>query len=202
MVFAASEGWAVQQFIPDSVVEENLLTKIKGVTREGKILRLHTDAGMVTFVDRLNAEEGYGKYYLVDHLRPARGYFYLIRAFGYEGSSYVLVNKKTGQTIPIYGMPIFSPDGKRFVDLSLDLDAGYHPNCIRIYKSEDNKYSIEWKHIYQGMKGPADPVWLNNSAIVLFEVTFDKEPTVSNLKKKPFIIEWENNKWNIPRPLK
>ena len=91
---------------------------------------------------------------------------------------------------------------KRFVDLSLDLDAGYHPNLIRIYRSEDNKYFIEWKHIYQGMKGPSDPVWLNNSAIVLFEVTFDKAPTVSNLKKKPFIIEWANNKWNIPRPLK
>jgi hypothetical protein len=201
-VFAASEGWAIQQFIPDAVVEENLLKKVKGVSREGKILRLHTDGEIVTFVDRIHAEEGYAKYYLVDHLRPAHNYFYLIRAFGYEGSNYVLVNKKTGQTINLYGIPIFSPDGKRFADLSLDLDARYHPNLIRIYKLEDNKYAREWEHIYQGMKGPADPVWLNDSAIVLFEVTFDKVPTVSNLKKKPFIIDWENNKWNIPRPLK
>jgi len=201
-VFAASEGWTIQQFLPDSVVEENLLKKVKEVTREGKILRLHTDGGIVTFADRIHDEEGYAKYFLVDRLRPAHDYFYLIRAFKYEGSSYVLVNKNTGQTINLYGIPIFSPDGKRFVDLSLDLDAGYHPNLIGIYQLEDNKYTIEWKHIYQGMKGPADPVWLSNSAIVLFEVTFDKVPTVSNLKKKPFIIEWENNKWNIPRPLK
>lgn len=184
-VFGASEGWTIQQFIPDSVVEENLLKKVKGVTREGKILRLHTDRGIVTFADRIHDEESYAKYFLVNRLRPAHDYFYLIRAFKYEGSSYVLVNKNTGQTINLYGIPIFSPDGKRFVDLSLDLDAGYHPNLIGIYKLEDNKYTIEWKHIYQGMKGPADPVWLNNSAIVLFEVTFDKVPTVSNLKKKP-----------------
>ena len=50
-VISTSEGWTIQQFIPDSVVEETLLKKIKGVAREGKILRLHTDAGIVTFVD-------------------------------------------------------------------------------------------------------------------------------------------------------
>ena len=130
-VFTACGGWAIQQSIPDAVVEENLLRKVKGVTREGNILRLHTDGGIVTFVDRIHAEEGYAKYYLVDRLRPAHDYFYLIRAIGYEGSSYVLVNKKTGQTINLFGIPIFSPDGKRFVDLSLDLDAGYHPKARR-----------------------------------------------------------------------
>jgi len=202
--FAACEVWAIQQFadLPDAVVEEFLLRKVEGATREGKTLKLQTDGGIITFVDRIHAEEGYAKYFLVGHLTPAHGYCYLIRTFGYEGKRYVLVNQKTGQTIDLYNIPIFSPDGKRFVDVSLDLDAGYHPNLIGIYKLEDNEYIIEWKHNYQELKGPANPVWLDNSAIVFFEVTFDKVPTVSNLKKKPFIIEWENNKWNIPRPLK
>lgn len=203
-IFAACEVWAIQQstHLSDAVVEENLLKKVKGATREGKILKFETDGGIVTFTDRIPAEEGYAKYYLVDHLRPVLDFFYLIRVFGYEGNGYVLVNKKTGQTINLYGIPIFSSDGKRFIDTSLDLDAGYHPNLIRIYKLEDSKYANEWEHIYQDMKGPTNPVWLNNSEIVFFEVTFDKVPTVSNLRKKPFIIEWENNKWNIPRPLK
>jgi hypothetical protein len=201
-VFAACEVWAIQQSNHDAVVEENLLKKVKGVTREGETLRLQTDGGIITFEDHIHAEEGYAKYYLADLLRPAHDYYYLIRAFGYEGSGYRLVYKKTGQTIDLYGIPIFSPDGKRFVDSSLDLDAGHHPNLIKIYNLEDNKYAIEWKHIYKDVKGPANPVWLNNSAIVFFEVTFDKVPTVSNLKKKPYIIERENDKWIGPRSLK
>jgi hypothetical protein len=202
-VLAVCEVWAIQQFtyLPDAHVEEIMLRKVKGATREGKILKLRTTAGIVTFEDRINIGEGSAKYYLVG-FRDTLGYFYLIRVIGYENRGYVLVNKKTGQSIDLYGMPIFSPDGKRFVDVSLDLESGYMPNLILIYKLEGNKYAKEWKHIYQGMKGPANPVWLNNSAIVLFEATFDNVPTVSNLKKKPFIIEWENKKWNIPRPLK
>jgi hypothetical protein len=41
-VFVACEVWAIQQFthLPDAVVEENLLKKVKEATREGKILRL------------------------------------------------------------------------------------------------------------------------------------------------------------------
>ena len=202
-VFRACEVPAIQQFtyLSDAQVEEIMLKNVKGATREGKILKLQTTASIVTFEDRINVEEGSAKYYLVG-FGDSRGYFYLIRINKYESKGYVLVNKNTGQTIDLYGMPIISPDGKRFVDVSLDLEAGYIPNLIRIYKLESNKYAMEWEHIYQGVKGPANPVWLNNSAVVFFEVTFDKVPTVSNLKKRPFIIECENNKWNIPRPLK
>jgi hypothetical protein len=201
-VLAIHDLWAIQQFIPDAVVEEYLLKEVDEATREGEILRLQTDLGTVTFEVRTNAEEGYVKYYLVDRLKPAQDHYYLVRAIGYEGAGYLLVCQKTGQTISLFGPPVFSPDGQRFVDVSLDLDAGYHPNLIGIYKMDADKYAIEWSHAYEGMKGPANPVWLDNTAIVFFEVTFDKVPTVANLKKSPFIIEWENNKWNTPRPLR
>ena len=201
--FASCEAWAIQQFmlLPEAHVEEILLKKVEGATREGKILKLQTNAGTVTFEDRINVGEGSAKYYLVS-IRDTLGYFYLIRLFGYEGRGHILIDKKTGQTINLYSMPLFSPDGKKFVDTSLDLEAGYMPNLIRIFKSDGDKFAKEWEHDYQGMKGPANPVWLDNGAIVFFEVTFDKVPTVANLKKKPFIVEWKNNQWNKPRPLK
>jgi hypothetical protein len=201
-VVAVGEVWAFQLSIPDAVVEEHLLEQVTGVTREGDTLRLETDVGTVTFVTRVNVGEGSARYYLAGHLRQARDDFYLVRVFGHEGRGYRLVSKKTGQTVNLYGIPTFSPDGNRFVDVSLDLDAGYHPNLIVIYKFEDNEWVMEWRHIYEGRKGPADPVWLNNSAIVFFEVTFNDVPTVPNFKKRPFTIERENNTWNTPRPLK
>jgi hypothetical protein len=200
---ASFEAWALQQFmhLPDAKVEEIMLKKVEGATREGKALKLQTDAGTVTFEDRINIGERSAKYYLVS-IRDTLGYFYLIRVFGYESRGYILVDKKTGQTIDLYGMPIFSPDGKKFVSVSLDLEAGYIPNLIRIYELVDDKFAKEWEYVYQGMKGPANPVWLDNSAIVFFEVTYEKVPTEANLKKKPFIIEWVNDRWNKPRPLK
>ena len=41
----------------------------------------------------------------------------------------------------------------------------------------------------------ASPIWLNDSAIVYFEVTFDKVPTFANFKKKPYVIAWVEDKW-------
>jgi hypothetical protein len=195
--------WAIQQItrLPDAQVEEILLKEVEGATREGTTLRLRTTAGMVTFEDRVEVGEGSAKYFLVG-FRDSNGPFNFIRVIGYESHGFVLVNKKPGQVINLYGFPIFSPDGSRFVDVSLDLDAGYVPNLIHIYKLEDSKYALEWKYMFEGMKGPSDPVWLNDSAIVFFEVTFTRVPTVSNLKKNPYIIERINNKWNIPRALK
>jgi hypothetical protein len=203
-IFIASKVWAIQQpsHVSDACVEESLIKKVNMATREGKILRIKTDEGSVIFTDQIHPEEGYAKYFLLDHFIRVSSIYFLIRAYGYEGSGYVLVSKKTGQTINLFGIPIFSPDGKRFADVSLDLEAGYNPNLIRIYRLIDNKYMIEWKHTYEDARGPADPVWLSNSAIVFFEVTFDKSPTASNLKKQPFIIDLKNNKWNRPRPLK
>ena len=74
-------------------------------------------------------------------------------------------------------------------------------SLVRIHKLENAGYVAEWKHAYQGMKGPAHPVWLDNSAIVLFEVTFDNVPIPSNLKKRPVVVEWKEGEWNGPRPI-
>jgi hypothetical protein len=202
-VLAACQLFAIQQFmaLPDAQVEEIMLKKIDGATREGKFLRLETDKGTVVFEDRINVGEGSAKYYLMS-LRNNRGTFYLVRMFGYEGKGYILVDKTTGQSIDLYRIPKFSPDGKKFVDVSLDLEAGYAPNLIRIHKKVGKEFSKDWELIFQGMKGPANPVWLNDSAVVFFEVTFDDVPIAANLKKKPFIIEWKNDRWDAPRPLK
>ncbi len=201
-VFSACGLGAVQQFthIPDAQVEEIMLKVVQGAAREGKILKLQTGAKTVSLEDRIDVGEGSAKYYLAGFM-DTHGDFYLIRVLGHESKGYVLVNKKSGQTIDLYSKPVFSPDGNRFVDISLDLEAGHMSNLIIIYELKGDKYSQEWKHVFQGIKGPSNPVWLNNSAIVFFEVTFNKVPTFSNLKKKPFIIELENNRWQTPRPL-
>jgi hypothetical protein len=202
VVFSANGQYAVQQFrpLPDAEVEEIMLQKVKGAVREGKILKLQTNTGTATFEDRLSSGEGFARYYLAGY-RDNQGFFYLVRVYGYEGQGYMLVDKKSGQIIDLFGKPVFSPDGEKFVAVSLDLDAGYVPNLICIYELKGHQYSKAWEYIYQGAKGPASPVWLNDSAVVYFEVTFDKVPTFANFKKKPYVIERVKDKWRKPRLL-
>ena len=71
--FASCEAWAIQQFmlLPEAHVEEIMLKNVKGATREGKILKLQTNAGTVTFEDRINVGEGSAKYYLVASGTPS-----------------------------------------------------------------------------------------------------------------------------------
>jgi len=197
------EVWSIENFmhLSDAEVEKIVLKKVKGATREGKILKLQTTAGTVTFENRINVGEGSAKYYLAG-FRNHGNYFYLIRVIGYESKGYIILNKNTGQMINLYAIPVFSLDGKRFVDVSLDLDAGYLPNRILIFGLTENKYTVEWKYNYRGMKGPSNPIWLNNSSIVFFEVNVNNASTSPGLTKIPYIIEWKNEKWNLPRLLK
>jgi hypothetical protein len=201
-LIATIDLWSTEQFVPlpDAEVEKMLLKKVTGANREGKILKLQTATGVIKFEDRLGVGEGSINYYLAG-FRNKPKCFYLVRIIGHESKGYVMVSKNIGQSIDLYGVPVFSPDGKRFVDCSLDLEAGYMPNLIRIYQLKNNKYAVKWKYKYPGMNGPSDPVWLNNSTVVFFEVTVNNESSSPRLTKKPQIIEWKNGKWNLPRSL-
>ncbi len=194
---AVPQSWC----IPDEARENMLLKHIDGAAREGQRLKLRTGAGWLTFEDRISSGEGHTRYFLAG-LIHAPDPHYLVLFIGYETRGYRLVGKNTGQTVDLYGIPEFSPDGRRFVEVSLDLEAGHLPNLIRIHRRTGESYSVEWKHGFEGIKGPAHPVWLDDSAIVFFEVTFEREPSAPDLKKQPFVIELENGTWKSPRPLK
>lgn len=189
--------------LPADGVEKILLEESRSSIREGKVLKIQTAKGLRTFEDRTDAGEGSAMYRLVGFLQGSGREFFLVRTFRHEVTGYELLNKKTGNTLFLYDTPKFSEDWSKFVDVSLDLEAGYMPNVIRIYKLDDTGYVKEWEHRFPGSEqGPADPVWLSNSAIVFFVATFENEPSDSDIIRKPFIIEWENGKWNGPRALK
>lgn len=207
IIFLSFESEASVSFryfhLPVDGVEKILLEEISSSTREGKVLKIQTTKGLRTYEDRTDSGEGTAIFRLVAFLQGSGYEFFLVRSFRHEVTGYELLNKKTGNTISLYHTPRFSEDWSKFVDVSLDLEAGYMPNVIRIYKLDDTGYVKEWEHRFPGWeKGPADPVWLSNSEIVFFVATYESNPGNSNIIRKPFIIEWENGTWNGPRPLK
>ncbi len=194
---ADPQSWS----IPDEEREVILLRRTDGAAREGGRLKLQTRVGWLTFEDRISSDESHMRYYLAGFIDTPDPH-YLVRMTGFETHGYRLVGKNTGQTIDLYGIPKFSPDGTRFVEVSLDLEAGHMPNLIRIHRRTRENYAVEWEHAFPGLKGPAHPVWLDDSALVFFEVTFDRAPSKLNLIKRPFVIELEGSTWQRPRPLR
>lgn len=189
--------------LPPDIIEKSLIEKREHVLRDGDLLSIPTAKGIKTYQDRINAGEGSAKYRLVGIMQGRGRNYTLVQASFYESRGYELVNYETGETIFLSSIPKFSEDWSKFIDVSLDLDAGYMANVIRIFKLDDSGYVKEWEHLYtEWEKGPTDPVWLSNSAIVFFEAAFVDGPSSSDLIRKPFIIEFENGKWNGPRPLK
>jgi hypothetical protein len=84
----------------------------------------------------------------------------------YEGSSYALINRQTGQITEICGLPRFPPHGKGFVAGNVDIVAGYSFNGLELYEFRESgierQYSIE-----TGNWGPVELAWLSDSTLII-----------------------------------
>src|SRR5665213_2775229 len=69
-------------------------------------------------------------------------HFFLIRRKGYEGGAYFLVDDHTGRRTEIDAVPVFSPDGRRFL-VQNDNVATDHENNLEIWRREGDRAAIE-----------------------------------------------------------
>ncbi|RCK78090.1 MAG: hypothetical protein OZSIB_1866 [Candidatus Ozemobacter sibiricus] len=127
------------------------------VTRQGKSLQIKLKNGRsLTFTDDASAEENAELYYFRGYLRET-GFFLLYRV-GWEFANYLLVDEQTGARVTIDENPVFSPSGERFVTACLDLEAGFVPNGLKIYRVAKGKVTLEWS-VSPSDWGPSDPRW-------------------------------------------
>lgn len=54
--------------------------------------------------------------------------------FGYEGHGFLLANARTGGRTTLTAVPVVSPDRSRFVTASVDLEVGYVPNLLQVWR--------------------------------------------------------------------
>jgi hypothetical protein len=52
----------------------------------------------------------------------------------YEGDDYVMLHDQTGQTFPLPGVPIISPDQARLVTTFAGLSGGYGDNTVQVWR--------------------------------------------------------------------
>jgi hypothetical protein len=122
-------------------------------------LLLKLDSGGDVVLRDIEGDEDLARYRLAGW--NERLHAYEVAVAYYEGGTNLLVDARTGRQTKIWGMPVVSPDGRRFVALSMDLEAAYDPNGIQVWRSGGDSLEVEWQA--ELAWGPSDPRWLNDS---------------------------------------
>ncbi|MFA6273782.1 MAG: hypothetical protein WC662_01345 [Candidatus Paceibacterota bacterium] len=101
----------------------------------------------------------------------------------YEGSGNVLINSKTGEKVFTFGNPVFSPNNKRIISSSADLEAGYGPNGLQMYSINDDT-SIELKWVYEQQKWePRQVFWVDDNIfyVAKYQLVFSPESILNEV---------------------
>ena len=96
------------------------------------------------------------------------GRMYLVLHVFLEGYAFTLFSEK-GEKYDLSNYPIFSPDKTRILDLNGDLAAQYTPNVIRIFRIENGKLCLEFKHSPKSWE-PTNGKWINDGFVSFQEV--------------------------------
>ena len=167
------------------------------VSRAGSELRIKLLSGKTaTFLDDTTAG-------LKTFLPRYAGYLksihsHVIHILQYEGSgAYIVLDDSTGDSTIVFGKPVASPDGKRFVVTSMaGAGAGYDASMIQVWRMVGRKPEKEFSYdTYDSHWEAADPVW-HDSVTVDFDkhsfVAFDKPD-----KKAPGRLTRTGTTWVI-----
>lgn len=119
--------------------------------------------------------------YIFSGYIPKLGYWF---HGGYmEGSIGLVVDEETGEGIKtLMGKPVVSPNGKKFVSTSIDLDASYNHNGFEVWEKTEGSYSLKLRFILEDYANPnrpkifwgaTDPVWVNDNSFYFVKSTAD-----------------------------
>jgi len=179
-------------------IERSRLPKHKGfVERKGNKLRLYLSNGRVVELKTLTEEEceknlerdDICAYAFWDFLKPVD--YYLVFNQYYEGISFSLVSRKTGQIFIIDEIPTLSPDNKRFV--TVDYGDAYVSGRIQIWKFTSSGISLEWTYDKPlGHRGDAE--WVDHRSI---RITAYIQDARGDLVPKYFIAVLNAQGWQI-----
>jgi hypothetical protein len=118
--------------------------------------------------------------YIFAHYFDQIDYYLLILQY-YEGSSWMLVNRKNGFKKDIYGLPYISEDNKKIIAINSDLEAGYNFNGIALYTILTDSLQMEFRKETEW--GPLDVKWINESEFLLKREHFHVDSTIIDYKR-------------------
>lgn len=140
-------------------IERSLLAETNPiVVRSGADLRIAFGRGSSVVLTDSAPGNDTGVRYSYRGMLTAVGY-HLVHEQYHEGERYLLVNRSTGWTSSSNGVPIVSSDSVRLAASNLDLDAGYSPTTLQIWRVVADSLIVEFEHDFARSHVPADSVW-------------------------------------------
>jgi hypothetical protein len=134
--------------------EAGELLKSQGAaTREGLVLKLQLASGKpLQLTDKPNCESDADCLHHVYRGTVADGQFYWVEVAYYEGSTVLLIAKKTGEQVDVSAEPHLSPDGKYLVTISGEGDMAYGGDpSILLWEITDGEMKSSFKLSPEGV---------------------------------------------------
>lgn len=161
-----------------AVEKRELARNPPSIRREGRKLSIVVANGKnVTFTDARDSDDSQAVWYsYIGSLADVGEH--VVEVQYYEGTSYLLVNSKTGSQTSSAGMPVASPSGDRVVATSVDLGARYNPTAVQIWKVTPGGLEVEYEQMFDGKDdvwGPGEPTWRGDRRIRFQKMYVDGE---------------------------
>lgn len=157
---APADAWACA----DSVERDALGRAGQAVERRGDTLLVRPTHGPEVRLATDTTDADRWVIYRYQGFLPDVGQ-HLVAAGFYEGGEYLLVDRTTGRRVDVPARPVVSPGGQRFVVASLDLEAGYGPNRIAVWRITAGGPMLEWSLDGGTAWGARDPVWITDDEL-------------------------------------
>ena len=164
------------------------------VTRSAGELRLRLENGQsVVLVDTLAEGDNHHRFLYAGY--EAAQHLHVVQQWFYEGSVYLLIDDRTGRKWMVPGRPIFAPNGRRFLSASLDLEAGYDPNCLEIWSAGSR--GLHKQFVLDGGQawGPDSVSWITNDLIHFVRTSMNQG--TGEMKRAPRWLVWSGKKWRV-----
>ncbi|MEM9916651.1 MAG: SH3 domain-containing protein [Bacteroidota bacterium] len=125
---------------------------------------------------------------------PQMGYF-VVQVYGHESGSFLLINDKSGQEIPIWGYPKPSPDFKYLLTSNADLRAGFQANGLQVLGFTSEGFRVVWEEEFDDYE-PYLPKWLDDRKA---EISLSPSPAdETGLESKMLELQMDSlGQWDI-----
>lgn len=112
--------------------------------------------------------------------------------------SFILLDLNSGQEWIIEGVPLLSPDGKRFVYSICEPDANYNPPVFGIYRFEPNGITLEQEFPVTEGRCAGEAKWESESQIRFNEMVLDEsQPDMIGRTPKILRFSPSHSQWII-----
>ncbi|QJR37185.1 hypothetical protein [Gemmatimonas groenlandica] len=137
--------------------------------RAGKLVIRLASGRIVTLADTLANADHFHRFVYLKFL-PARAVHVVATSF-YEGGTYHVIHDRSGQDVTVPAEPLWSPDSAHFAIASSDLEAGYSPNVLELWRVDGRGLTRAYVLDGGDQWGPEEVRWLSRDRLSFVRMT-------------------------------